>query len=219
MCGRYTLTSPAEALRALFDLDLPAEVSPRFNVAPTQTVLWIELRDGAFVAKRGRWGIVPGWAKSISGPPLINARAETVATTPMFRGAFKKWRCLVPADGFYEWQKEGKAKTPIHFRLGEREPFAFTGLTSRWTPPDGGEPVDSCAIITTVPNETCSPVHDRMPVILPRQEYRAWLDPAASPEMLRSMLAPWPGPMQAVPVSARVGNVRNDDPGCLDPAS
>ena len=123
----------------------------------------------------------------------------------------------MPADGFYEWEKVGAAKQPVHFRLGE--PFAFAGLTSRWTPPDGGEPIDSCAIITTTPNETCAPVHDRVRVILPRVEHRDWLDPLAPPERFRSLLAPWCGPMRALPVSTLVGNVRNDDPRCLEPAS
>jgi putative SOS response-associated peptidase YedK len=166
-----------------------------------------------------RWGLVPPWASDLSiGYRLLNARAETVADKPAFRAAFRARRCLIPATGFYEWQKLGKLKQPYHIRLKGREPFAFAGLWERWQEP-GGDPIDSCAIITTEANEPMRPLHARIPVILDPDSYDDWLDPRSRDiEALRALLVPYPDEgMTATPVSAFVNNARNEGPQCLEP--
>jgi len=220
MCGRYTLTVDASVLAELFDLEPLTELQPRYNIAPTQTVPIVRLdrhqnREWAMA----RWGLVPSWAKEVStGGRLINARAETVAEKPSFRAAFKSRRCLVPADGFYEWTKVSGGKQPHHIRFAHRGPFAFAGLWERWTH-DDADPVESCTILTTEANELMVPLHHRMPVILPVQQYGVWLegDPR-KPDITETLLVPYPSEgMEAVPVSTVVNSVANDDPRCLDP--
>ena len=220
MCGRYTLTVDAALLAELFELEPPAELEPRYNVAPTQTVPIVRSApDGGRQWARVRWGLIPGWAKDESiGSRLINARAETVADKPSFRSAFKHRRCLIPADGFYEWVKTEGGKVPHHIRFADGRPFAFAGLWERWSPP-GGEVVDSCTILTTAPNELVAGLHDRMPVILPRNRFADWLAPEPlDPDTAEAMLVPHPSDgMEAVPVSRRVNSPANDDEQCVRP--
>ena len=197
--------------------DVP-DFSPRYNVAPTQPVLAIRSRDGVRSLSLLRWGLIPSWADSPAiGNKMINARADTVATKPAFRSAFKRSRRLIVADGFYEWQSVGKTKQPYFIRLKNDRPFAFAGLAEHWT--KGGETIDSCTIITTEPNELMAPFHDRMPVILRPEDYDAWLDPECSDvSKLQPLLRQSPADeMVAYPVSAIVNSPRNETPQCVTP--
>jgi putative SOS response-associated peptidase YedK len=217
MCGRFTLRAKPDTLAELFLLAEPPDWSPRYNIAPTQPVPVVRHKgDGGREFVRLRWGLVPSWAKEVGGPPLINARAETVATKPAFRSALKQRRCLIPADGFYEWLKAGKKKQPFSFRLWDDKPFAFAGLWERWT--GGEQPLESCTIITTDSNELVRPTHDRMPVILPVRYHAEWLDPdVRDPDRLVTMLRPYPAEeMVATPLSDWVNSPRHDDPRCLE---
>ena len=179
MCGRFTLATPAQSVAQLFPLfDLAeADLPPRYNIAPTQAVLAVRVGpEGAPEPARLRWGLVPSWADDLAiGNRLINARADTAAVKPAFRSAFRRRRCLVLADGFYEWQKAGAARQPWHFGLKGAEPFAFAGLWERWD--RGGPPLPTCTLLTTDANDVVPPVHDRMPAILPRESFERWLDP------------------------------------------
>ncbi len=220
MCGRYTLASTdPTALRDRFGLGESVEIRQRFNVAPTDAVLAVvagqDGREGTLL----RWGLVPHWADSLaSGARRINARAETVATTPAFRDSFARHRCLVIADGFYEWERlEDGGKQPWHITRADGSPFAFAGLWASWRPPEG-EPVQTCAIVTTDANRVLAPVHGRMPVILERDAEAAWLDPAAPAPDLLGLLRPLPDAEVALrPVSRAVNDARYDGPACLDP--
>lgn len=228
MCGRYTLRTPLHVLaqQFLFELgDLPAdlELKPRFNIAPTQTVAGIRRLEagGARQLALFHWGLIPSWAKDAKlASSTINARGETLAEKPAFRTAFSRRRCLVLADGYFEWKAVGKKKQPLLFQLKSGQPFAFAGLWERWrgpegTPPDS-PPLESCTIVTTSANTLSANVHDRMPVILDPADYDLWLDPASEKERLLALLEPYPADlMQAEPVSMRVNNVRNDDPECI----
>jgi putative SOS response-associated peptidase YedK len=219
MCGRFTLAASPRALQELFPLFDLADLEPRYNVAPTQPVLAVRAgADGQPELARLRWGLVPGWADDPSiGNRLINARAETAAEKPAFRTAFRRRRCLVLADGFYEWQKLDGRKQPYYFRMRQGEPFAFAGLWERWE--KGGEPLETCTLLTTDANEVVRPVHDRMPVILPRTAFGEWLDGSvqAVPE-LQAILRPYPGAeMVGYPISARVNNPRNEGAMCVAP--
>lgn len=221
MCGRYTLTSPEEALRRLFGYGGPALNLPaRYNVAPTQEMPVVRRgQDSPRALVRMRWGLIPSWAKDESvASKMINARAETLAEKPSFRTAFAQRRCLIPADGFYEWHTEAGVKQPYLIGFEDRRPFAFAGLWERWT--KGEEPVVSFTIVTTEASETLRAVHHRMPVILAPEDFDAWLDtegtsPAAAQTLLRTFDAP---DFAARPVSTRVNNVRNDDPSVLEAA-
>lgn len=210
MCGRYQLTPPADWEEA-YDVAEPPEVVPRFNIAPTQPVIAVRpRRTGGREAAWLRWGLVPSWADDPSlGARAINARAETLATRPAFRDAFRSRRCLIPATGFYEWRRTGKVRQPYLIGLGGT-PFAFAGLWDRWSGPGG--PVESCTIVTTDANAQVAPLHDRMPVLLDRADYERWLDPAARPADLSSLLRPWRGELLVQPVSTRINDVENDDP-------
>ena len=204
MCGRYTLKTPAKEIAKLFGvLDLP-DLVPRRNISPTQQVLCFRQENGEPRAAMLKWGLVPSWAAEPSiGSKMINARAETVAEKPAFRSAFRKRRCLIAADGFYEWQKlDAKKKQPWRFHLRDEEPFAFAGLWESWRGADGSE-LQSCTLVTTGANELVAPAHDRMPVILPPERYDLWLDPAfEGVPQLRSLLVPYPASeMAAEPVS------------------
>ena len=220
MCGRYTLTVDASVLAELFELDPPTELEPRYNIAPTQQVPIV--RRGRDVEREWaevRWGLVPFWAKDTKiGNRLINARAESAADKPSFRSAFKHRRCLVPADGFFEWATTDGGKQPYHIRFGDRRPFAFAGLWERWSP-DDGPTVESCTILTTRPNELVARLHDRMPVILPAARFDDWLDEGPiGPDAAEAMLVPHPADgMEAVPVSTRVNSPTNDGPECVKP--
>lgn len=220
MCGRYTITTPLEAIQRLFRVPERPNLGPRYNVAPTQDVPIVRRPpDGAPDARQlaaARWGLIPFWAKEAAiGNRLINARADGVADKPAFRDSFAKRRCLVVADGFYEWQKTDGRRQPWRIVLASREPFGFAGLWAAWTNPDG-ERVESCTIVTTDANALVAPIHDRMPVILDPADFDAWLD--GERETALGLLRPFdPAAMAAWPVDPRVGNVRNDDPGLIEP--
>jgi putative SOS response-associated peptidase YedK len=214
MCGRYTLRANPRQLAEAFAVLRTPEVVPRFNVAPTQPILTIRDAGDGLAAELVKWGLVPSWAKDPSiGNKLINARAETVREKPAFRAAFKRRRCVIAADGFYEWQRlDGRGKQPWFFRLPDDEPFGFAGLWETWEAPDGSA-VETACIVTTEANATVAPVHDRMPVILPPEDHARWLDPEADggPALLR-LLRPYEGPMDAYPVPSRVNSPKFDAP-------
>jgi len=225
MCGRFGLFTPESELAR----ELAAEVrapdpGPRFNIAPTQEVLACRATapdQRELVALR--WGLVPFWS---DGPDsayrMINARAETAADKPAFRAAFRRRRCLIPADGFYEWQSRGpgQPKQPYWFTLAGGGPMAFAGLWEHWEDGEGGV-VESCTILVGPPNERIRPVHDRMPIILPPRDWSLWLDPGVSdPAVLRPLLAPFPAEaMAAAPVSRRVNNPGNEGPELIAPVA
>ena len=223
MCGRFTLTvDPADLQDAFPQFTFPDKYAPRFNIAPTQPILVIP-NDGKMTANFFVWGLIPSWAKDPSiGSRLINARAETLSEKPSFRSGFKYHRCLVLADGFYEWKQQPgtKNKIPHFIRLKSGNPFAFAGLWDTWQSPDGGQ-INSATIITTEPNSLMSALHNRMPVILPQDAYAQWLDPAVrDPESLKNLLIPYPSEkMTAHPVSILVNSPANDRSECIVPAN
>ena len=216
MCGRFLLLTSGKDVAERFDLEGPPELLPRYNIAPTQPVAAVRPGDTGRECVRLRWGLVPSWSRDTKVAP-INARAETAADKPLFRAALRKRRCLIPASGFYEWLALAgeKRKQPYCFRPGDERPWAFAGLWERWLGPDG--PVESCAILTTEANELVRPVHDRMPVILPRLYWQEWLDrDSQDAAAVVPLLRPYPaGAMRAYPVSLLVNNPRNDRPECL----
>lgn len=220
MCGRFTLRTPAADLVRIFELLRSDELQPRYNIAPTQPVAIIRETPKGRELSLVHWGLIPSWSKDPSiGSRMINARAESVASKPSFRSAFRRRRCLIPADGFYEWRKvSAKAKQPYLIGRADWRPFAFAGLWEHWTGPDGGE-IESCTIITTEANELLQPLHDRMPVILEPEEYADWLDPAINDaERLQPLLDPYPPDLMALyPVSTTVNNPRNEHPACIKP--
>jgi putative SOS response-associated peptidase YedK len=222
MCGRYTLAESPRKLAKRFAVpetpDLPFD-GQRYNIAPTQQVPIVRQRDNAREMVLAKWGLIPSWAKDMKiGNQLINARADTVATKPSFRSAFKARRCLIPADGFYEWQKTQDGKQPVYIRMKDKEPFAFAGLWERWRPEEG-EAVESCTIITTDANELMGPTHNRMPVILAPSDYATWLKMDEKPEMLTALLKPFPpDQMEAYPISKLVNNPRNQGEKLIEPA-
>jgi putative SOS response-associated peptidase YedK len=220
MCGRFTLVSPFVAVTERFHASAPPVFRPRYNIAPGQEVLCV-IRDGENRIEPLRWGLIPFWAKDPAiGSRLINARAETVAEKPSFRSAFAKRRCLVVADGFYEWRPEGKRKVPVYIFLKSKKPFGFAGLYEAWKTPEGKE-LRTCTIITTGANELVRPIHDRMPVILPEGFEDRWLDPGeGSRERLQTLLTPYPvGEMAAYDVTPVVNNAGHDAPDCIFPAA
>ncbi|HUF86699.1 MAG TPA: SOS response-associated peptidase [Thermohalobaculum sp.] len=223
MCGRYSLTTPPEAIQRLFRLASPLpNLAPRYNIAPTQDAPVVGLgkdADGRGLAML-RWGLVPFWS---DGPDsrysMINARAETVRTKPAFRAAFKERRCLVPADGFYEWQAQGsgKPKQPWRFVRRDETPFAFAGLWEHWAPKDtsDAEPIRSFSIIVTDANALVRPIHDRMPVIIEPEDHEQWL--SGEPDAAEALLRPCPPEMlRAYKVGTRVNSPRNDDTACIE---
>jgi putative SOS response-associated peptidase YedK len=222
MCGRFTLRTPAGVIAEQFGvLEMPL-FTARFNIAPSQPVAVVRLRPEADGAPRRelvmlRWGLVPHWAKDLTtGNRLINARAETLAEKPAFRSALRERRCLVVADGFYEWKREGRSRRPMFFRLRDDRPFAFAGLWERWA---GGEqgPLETCTILTTEANDAVRPVHDRMPVILAPDNYASWLDSAIKPESLSAFLRPYPAEeMESVPVGPYVNDARHEGAECVE---
>jgi putative SOS response-associated peptidase YedK len=221
MCGRFTLTvNPAEAQETFSSYAFPQQFAPRFNIAPTQPVLAIP-NDDQNTADFFVWGLIPMWAKDPSiGNKLINARGETLEEKPAFRGSLKYKRCLILADGFYEWKGEGKkVKTPFFIHMKDRKPFAFAGLWDSWNSPDGSL-VKSCTIITTEPNELTGIIHNRMPVILHPRDYAKWLDPSPqTPDQLKPLIKPFPADMMdAYPVSTLVNTPANDRPELVVPA-
>jgi putative SOS response-associated peptidase YedK len=222
MCGRFTLAVDAAELQQAFpQFSFPAQVGPRFNIAPTQPVLALA-NDGRLQADFFTWGLIPSWAKDPAiGSRMINARSEGVETKPSFRGPLKYKRCLVFASGFYEWKTVPgqKAKIPHHIRLKSGRPFAFAGLWDEWHAPDGSQ-IRSATILTTSPNALMEAIHNRMPVILPESAYAQWIEPAPlTPERLLPLLQPYPADgMIAHPVSTLVNSPANDRPECIVPA-
>ena len=219
MCGRFTLRTPMSKIAEVFGLDETLDVEPRYNVAPTQQV--VAIRPGPTADNRElallRWGLIPHWADDPSiGNRMINARAETVAGKPSFRQAFKKRRCLVVADGFYEWKKIDGKKQPYYIHLKDDQPFGFAGLWERWN--REGEEIQSCTIITTEPNELMKPIHNRMPVIVQPTDYDRWLDlDFQNGEALEQVLRRYPADaMETFPVSTLVNNPRNDVAECIE---
>jgi len=225
MCGRFTLRASASVVAeqfGLFDFEPPR---PRYNIAPTQPVAVVRHSPKSLEAPRElvmlRWGLTPSWATDPKiGNRLINARSETVADKPAFRAAFRRRRCLVAADGFYEWRRAGATKQPYFIHRADDRPFAFAGLWERWEGPDHTV-LETCALITTEANELMAPIHDRMPVILSPDDYALWLDPAIEdPKRLQPLLRPCPSEaLVAYPVGAHVNNPRNDDARCIAPAA
>jgi putative SOS response-associated peptidase YedK len=218
MCGRFTLRTPAGHVAEAFGVLPFADLQPRYNIAPSQPVPVARLaqNDGRELAFL-KWGLVPSWADDPAiGYKMINARGDTVATKPSFRKAFKVRRCLVVADGFYEWQKTDGNKQPHYIRLKDDRPFAFAGLWEHWG--RDGQEIDSCTIITTDANELMAPIHNRMPVIVAPSDYDLWLDPAIQEvERLQPLLRPYPpGEMTAYPVSTVVNNPRNEVAQCVE---
>jgi putative SOS response-associated peptidase YedK len=220
MCGRYTLTDPdPRLLRFRFGLTESGEIDqkPRFNVAPTDPVLAVRLdREGEREPGILRWGLIPHYADPEDfNRLLINARAETVAEAPAFRDAFETHRCLIVADGFYEWRHEETGKKPVWITRPSREPFAFAGLWARARRSDGSS-VHSCAIVTCPPGDVVAPIHDRMPVILDRDAEAAWLDPTSTADELQRLLAPTDD-LGVTEVSDAVNDVRQDGPELIEP--
>ncbi len=224
MCGRFTLVaSPSEIEESFPWVEAPEQLTPRYNIAPMQPIAVIS-NDGRNRLEFFQWGLVPSWAKDPGiGNQLINARAESLAEKPAFRSAFRRRRCLILADGFYEWRRKpesgGRVKTPMYIRLKSGKPFAFAGLWEIWRPADG-EALLSCTIITTTPNALLEEIHNRMPVVLRPDAYALWLDPTVQdPKVLSELLRPYPASeMEAYPVSTLVNNPKNDLPACILPA-
>lgn len=219
MCGRFTLKSSPKALAAAFELPETLQFPPRFNIAPSQPVAVIRAEPEG----KGRelaslvWGLVPSWSKTADSG-FINARSETAAAKPAFRVPLRRRRCLVLADGFYEWQRKNGAKQPYFFQLLGGKPFAFAGLWDRWEGEDG-KPLETCALLTTEASATVKPIHARMPVILAPLAHEAWLDPRlGDPEEIGWLLRPYPAEeMNAYPVATRVNSPRFDGPDCVEP--
>jgi putative SOS response-associated peptidase YedK len=220
MCGRYTLRTPVDSLVETFDIaEYPSSITPSYNIAPTQEVTAVVEEDEKRKLEMLRWGLIPSWAKDPAiGNKMINARAETVSEKPSFRSAFKKRRCLILADGFYEWKKTDDGKQPYHIKMQDGSPFAFAGLWETW---QNGEEIRSCTIITTEANGLMNEIHHRMPVILPPEDYGMWLDPDFDEkDPLTSLLKPYPADaMEAYPVSRRVNKPSNNEPGVVEPAA
>lgn len=246
MCGRFTIAQPFGIIER-FKLDhsnmaipsqpaVPSNITnlsnlsnmdfssnlivPRYNIAPTQDIPDV-ITSGGNQLVMFRWGLIPHWAREISiGSKMINARGETLREKPSFRSSLQRRRCLIPADGFYEWKREGSTKQPYRITLKNSELFGFAGLWDSWTAPSG-EVINSCTIITTSPNELLEPIHNRMPVILSPAAEEMWLDPSISDSLLlENLLKPYPAElMQAYQVSSAVNSPRNDNPECITPAA
>lgn len=220
MCGRYTLTADAESIQLAFQLNcVDGWSSPRFNIAPSQQVAVISNRESKALSFM-KWGLTPSWAKDPKiGNRMINARSETAAEKPSFRSAFKRRRCLIPADGYYEWVKQGVKKAPMYIQHAEREIFAFGGLWESWKQPDGNW-LNTCAILTTEANEKIRPIHHRMTVIVEPEDYATWLAPRAltPAEWLPMMAGPMSDQLKFYEVSTQVNSPVNDNPTVIMPA-
>lgn len=220
MCGRFTRKENFQKMAEQLGLKILPPWPPRYNIAPSQLVACVRTNPetGDRECIDLKWGLVPSWAKDPAiGNRLINARGETVSEKPAFRRAFRQQRCLVLADGFYEWMREGKGKQPYYVHLQDRRPFALAGLWERW---EKQEPaLETCTLITTGPNALMEPIHNRMPVILPERSYASWLDPGFNePAYLKGLLHPFEaGQMETYPVSPLVNNPRNESPQCIQP--
>lgn len=216
MCGRFTLTKPPDLVTQHFSVPA-ASATPRYNIAPTQAVWAVRAgQGGTRELIQPVWGLIPSWTRDLAGAVrLINARAETLSEKPAFRNAFRERRCLIPADGFYEWQAVGKRKQPWYIQLQDGGLFGFGGLWEEWRNPNG-EAVNSCTIVTVAANEAMAPVHDRMPLILPPEVYDAWLAPGKPGPS--ELLQPYPSEyLRLHPVSTEVNRPGNDHPSCREP--
>ena len=222
MCGRFTLRTPGNQVIEQFDLDFrddPSELVPRYNIAPTQTHLVVRNADRQ--AALMKWGLVPFWSKDPKGgAKMINARSETITTKPAFRNAVKRKRCLVPADGYFEWVREGKKKKPFWIRMADERPFMMAGLWEQWRDKsvEDSEPLETFTILTTTSNSLTSDIHDRMPVILHENDYDPWLDPQTEDaNELTYLFEPFDSEkMRLDEVNDRVNSVRNDDEQCIE---
>ncbi|MGC2236074.1 MAG: SOS response-associated peptidase [Pyrinomonadaceae bacterium] len=226
MCGRYVRRSDKQRIADHFHVHGPSlpDFGPSWNIAPQtfQPVVRLSRESGEREIVLMRWGLIPYWSKDAKmGLRSINARAETVATAPAFRDAFRYRRCLVPAEAFYEWQKlDAKTKQPFAIGMKDGSPYAFAGVWDRWKDPATREPLETFAIITCDPNELLQTMHDRMPVIVPAKDYERWLAPAHPAQLPVDLLRPFPAEeMTAWKVNSGVGNVRNDSPDCIEPLS
>jgi putative SOS response-associated peptidase YedK len=227
MCGRMTMRTDPAAVADQFDAELRdaeatalQDLGPRYNIAPTQPIPVVVQRDDGRSIELHRWGLVPSWATSpAAGARMINARAETVATSPAFRPSFLRRRCIIPADGFYEWRREGRRKQPFLIHTPTDEPLAFAGLWAPWRDPTSGGWLLSAAVVTTAANATVGRLHDRMPVILAADAWRLWIDPdVGDPDLLQDLLRPAPDDMlELVPVSPLVNNASNEGAELLRP--
>ncbi|HAA92920.1 MAG: hypothetical protein CMM48_14020 [Rhodospirillaceae bacterium] len=218
MCGRYSITSPLEAINNLFQVDAKTNLAPRFNVAPSQPVPAVRATDKGREFTFFLWGLIPSWAKdpTISNK-LINARSETAAEKPSFRGAYRYRRCLLPADGFFEWTgKKGEPKQPWLISVDQEGPLAFAGLWEHWTDPNGSE-LETCTILTTEAAPTIAHIHHRMPVIVKPADFESWLSAPAND--VESLLRPYDGTLTFHAVSKRVNSVANDDAALLEPVT
>jgi putative SOS response-associated peptidase YedK len=227
MCYRYVLQREAlEALATRLAVPRPVDWISRYNLAPGEAVPVVRPRAAAdgrsFEIVKLRWGLLPAWTRDVATATApANARAESLGSRPAFREAFRRRRCLVPASGFFEWRGPGRRRQPYLFRLRDGAPLCFAGLWESWRGPEGGPAVETCAIITTAPNELIRPIHDRMPAILASEDIGRWLDPGlAMSRDLAPLLHPFAAEaMTAVPVTTRVNSARFDDPACLEPAA
>lgn len=218
MCARYTLRASGEELASLFGVETSGPWAPAYNIAPSSAIPVVRVREGSRAWDRLQWGLVPAWADDPGiGARLINARAETAHEKPAFRGAFRRRRCLIPADGFFEWTGPARSRQPFFFERTDAAPFAFAGLWDVWERPEGY--LETCTILTTSANEEVAPVHDRMPVILEPSDWEAWLDPDEHrTEILRPLLRPYAaGALRAYRVSPRMNDVRFQGPECVQP--
>ncbi len=219
MCGRYSLTADAESIQLAFNLDeVGGWAQPRYNIAPTQQVPVITDREPKRLSSM-KWGLLPSWAKDPKlGSRMINARSETAAEKPSFRAAFKRQRCLIPADGYYEWTKRGKRKTPYYIQHAQRRLFAFAGLWESWRQPDDTW-LQTCAILTTAANDKVRPIHHRMTVILEPEDYETWLAPREllPPEWQPLMAGPRADQLRFHEVSTQVNSPANDNPRLVAP--
>lgn len=218
MCGRFTISVELSDLIKYFEIKTglsQIDYARRYNVAPTQDIPVITARDGERTLSMMRWGLIPHWSRDMSASSkMINARAETVDTKPAFKSSFLHRRCLIPADGFYEWKKEKSGKTPMRIFLPDQEIFAFAGIWAQWKSP-GGDEIRSCSIITTAANQYVMNIHDRMPVILSENsQYSTWLG-VSEPAVLKELLLPYPGLMSSYPVSSLVNSPRQDNPDLI----
>lgn len=219
MCGRFSLVVPERFFSKVYLFKTMPEMQPNYNIPPGIDIwaLRNENKTNHMELVRLRWGLVPSWAKDPKvGHQMINARSETVAEKSSFKAAFKSRRCLIPADGFYEWKREGKSRFPYYIHLRNRAPFAMAGLWESWKNL-AGEVLESCTILTTTPNAVMEPLHDRMPVIIPESEREEWLNNSTPIDQLKTMTAPYPeDEMAAYPVSSFVNSPRNNGPKCLE---
>jgi len=220
MCGRFSQTKQADELATTFRLATTPDWQPRYNLAPTQLVPALVQAEGSpWQFEKLRWGLIPSWSKDKAiGARLINARAETVAEKPAFRSAFRQRRCLILADGFFEWQKQAKGKQPFYFRQPSGQSFAFAGLWESWK--DEEKVIHSCTILTTDANHLMTSVHNRMPVIIHPADYETWIAPTTTPDVLHSLLQPIADDfLESYPVSPVVNTPKNDAPACIEPVA